>query len=604
MKNSIVNKILAVPRKVYIAAAVAFIFIFTLLVLVPETICITGLNSLEEASEYARTMPELPPMENTNLVRPDYDYFYRANTPGYFTRKWRAIACCLNLPTRFDWPSLYFRSLLDVMLNRFKSYRVERDIVYKMSPAPKARFVIFGDLYGAYHSLVRDLEKLKELNIINDSLKIIAADTYILFMGSTMSRSPYGMETLGLVLRLMEMNADTAIYLRGNHEDNKYWEAFGLKEQYEIKCGEESKQLIATTNNFFMHLPLGLYLAVPNHPGHFIKISYLASSVSSKLKEDSYAHFLEAKQNGLLDKHEISEGLTHNSKITIEVAFQSEKKRQTFQSSTGLRQLPADGGVTTWTLMSAPTLVMQKGLQFTHDAFAIIQLAAQKGDWIITEYSQDAIKKDGFKTTAYQFFTGARESEKQVVPENDSVSAPVEAEAETTTPNTLPIAAPVLAPIEPTKPESNRLTKNLQEALDSNFVQLLAGHRKKRSTAISAASTAEPVVQTTSASIEAATAVLAATTSRAPQELTRARPTIPQETPLPLPLPPLALPGNRGNEVSITVGTPVQDPATRTMTLPLMVTIKDANGSPVPPRPVVSGGGNHDEPPLIKVPGV
>jgi len=566
MKKIIINQLRAIPRTVYIITAMVIAVIVALLILTPEGVCVNGLNSLSEATAYALSMPELPPMDNTNLVRPEYNKFYRSTASGYFTNKWHAIACCLNIHTRFNWPSLYFKSLLEVSLTRLKSYKIEKNIVYKMAPSATARYVIFGDLYGAYHSLVRDLNKLKELKILDDSLKIVSPETYIVFMGSAISRSPYGMETLGLILRLMEMNLDAVIYMRGNHEDNKYWEAFGLKEQIEYKYRQDADYVVANINNVFMRLPLGLYLALPGHPEHFVKISHLSGEESAKLKEDNYAHFLETKQSSLLDKYEISQSITHNNKIIIDAAFHSEKKRQTFQKTTGLRQLPADGGVTTWTLMSAPTLVMQKGFDFTHDAFAIIQLAPLKEDWIITEYSQDSLKKDGFKTTAYQFFTGAHADKKQPIPEGKKT---LEVQHLPTTPL-----------VDIITPEALRI------AINSNFIQALIGHRRKSAAIVPAASSGIPVVA-----------------PQQPFDDVQAKP-VAKSVPSTLPEAPLPIAVNRGGEMSITVGAPVQDEMTHTITLPLMVTIKDkSKPRPLHPSAPVGDQNDHEDVPLVRIDG-
>jgi hypothetical protein len=75
--------------------------------------------------------------------------------------------------------------------------------------------------------------------------------------------------------------------------------------------------------------------------------------------------------------------------------------------SDGLRQLPSDEGVIAWTVMSAPTLVNQKGFQCYDDAFVIIQAAEAKDDWTITLYSHNTRESKGFITKTFRFFTGA-----------------------------------------------------------------------------------------------------------------------------------------------------------------------------------------------------
>lgn len=428
---------------------------------IPDSICINGLNTLDEAATYARYMPELPPMENTNMVRPEYDAFYRKNVPNYLTRKWRALMCLLGVHTRFTWSPAYFRSLLQASLVRLQQCKVEKNIVFKMTPKATGRIVVIGALYGAYHSLVRDLQKLQELKIIDNSFKVVAPDTALVILGSAVSRSPYGLETLGLILRLLEMNLDTVIYLRGNHEDNKYWEAFGLKDQLAVAYGSAVGDVAATINDVFMRLPLGLYVAVPGAADHFVKISYLGGDESTKLKEETYAHFLSAPQNGFLDRHQITKTVTHNNKIVIDVAFHGEKKRQTFQASSGLRLLPGDSGWTTWTLFSAPTLVNQKGFHFVNDAFVVIQVAPKGEDWMITEYSQDSTKVDGFKTQEYQFFTGAPWGDKKEVIQEPIVDVLRGGFEE-------PIQQPMM------------VDSTIAQAIKSPFVRMLAGRMKKK----------------------------------------------------------------------------------------------------------------------------
>ena len=433
-----------------ILVGVLIILIGGLFIFIPEQAGINGLNTIDDALSYAHHMPELPPMDNTNMVRPDYGLFHRANNASYVVRKWRAIATYFHLSSAFTWSPNYFKSLLELTVTRLKNYKIEKNIMYKITPTPQTRFVVFGDLSGAYHSLTRGLAKLYELGILDRSLKIATPETFIVFMGDAISRSPYGMETLGLLLRLMEMNPDKVIYMRGNHEDNKYWEAFGLKDQLDIRFGlENAPPIVSLINTVFMRLPLGLYIAIPQEKNHFLRISHLSSSESSKLKEDNYAHFLEAAQQSLIDRYEIDKSVTHNNKIAIEAVINSEKKRHTFQVSTGMRQLPPDGGAIAWTLLSAPTLVNQKGLKFVDDAFAVLQLAATKEDWKITLYAQNALKVDGFTETHFQFFTGAPYEQKKKIASATPAGA-------TETPVSVPIAPPT-----PVIPATTTLTPTI-----------------------------------------------------------------------------------------------------------------------------------------------
>jgi len=451
---------------------------FILVTFVSSHHAINGFNTLEELVQYADHTPELPPMDNTNMVRPDYSSWYRATQPSWVTRKWRALLTSFGMSKPFTWSAEYFLSLLHLTEVRLQSYKVEKNIVFKITPTPNSRFIVIGDLSGAYHSLVRDLLQLKKLSILDNTLKIIAPDTYLIFMGDAISRSPYGMETLGVIFRLMEVNPETVVYLRGNHEDNKYWESFGLKEQLEIRLGTDAPDSVETINRIFMRLPLGLYLPLFKTPHHYVRLSHLSKAESSKLREELYAHFLEAKQKGSIDRHEITKTVEHNEATVIDAVLHSEKKRHTYQMSDGLRQLPSDEGVIAWTVMSAPTLVNQKGFQCYDDAFVIIQAAEGKDEWSITLYSNDTRETKGFITKSFSFFTGLP-LDKNSFAEKKVSKHVVQSEA-------LPQESEVIESkksIQSVSYTSVSLSKtdDLAHAIRSPFVQLLAGKIRKKS---------------------------------------------------------------------------------------------------------------------------
>lgn len=388
---------------------------FLLIIIVPSYQSTRGIRTLSDAVSYAQRMPEGPDYDNTNKVRPDYTTFHQKQMRGYFPRKISTLLSWVGLKRAPEWSPAAFAQVVEESKVRFTQHKVRKNIVYKVTPQAGTRFVVWGDVLGAYHSVVRGLQKLKELSIVDDELKIVADNTYLVFMGDLISRSPYGMETLSLILRLIETNPDRVIYLRGNHEDNKYWHAFGFKDQLLIRLGEDvGSAMVKTIDELFMHLPLGLYLPIVGETGHYVRLSHLGSQRSKKLKEERYAHFLSAAQQGTVDRHQIAKTVVDNSKVKVDAVIRSEKKRHTFQTNDGVRLLEPDQGATTWTVQSAPTRVQQEGLKFFHDAFVIVTAAAHKEQWALTLYSQDVRDKDGFSSRSYQFFTGKQMSLEEI----------------------------------------------------------------------------------------------------------------------------------------------------------------------------------------------
>lgn len=412
-----------------------------------------GFQTLSSVASYAARMPEYPSMDNTNMVRPDYTSFHRKQLRGVVRQKLMTILSWLRMYTAPDWSPSYFETLLKESIIRKQQHKVRKNIVYKVTPKVGTQFVVWGDLSGAFHSLVRTLQKLKEMSIIDENLRIVSSDTYFVCMGDAVSRSAYGLETLSLLLRLQEVNPDRVVYLRGNHEDNKYWHAFGMKDQLVTRCGaEHADHLVKQIDEYFMHLPLALYVPVLGHKHSYVRLSHLGRARSKKLHEERYAHFLHAWQQGSIDRHQISKSVRDATEVSVAAVIRSEKKRHTFQATDGVRLLAPDEGATAWTVLSSPTLVQQKGLKFFHDAFALITVGEMQAQWALTLYAQDVRDMDGFITRSYQFFTGVEMSRADIAQQKDT---PEQKDAQPVSEERLlPSVEPIQKPMQAVKKSS------------------------------------------------------------------------------------------------------------------------------------------------------
>lgn len=94
---------------------------------------------------------------------------------------------------------------------------------------PDSSVVLFGDLHGSIHSLIRDLEKLRSIGYINNEFKIIRKNAYIIFLGDYIDRGIYGVEVMYTLARLKSANPQHVIVVRGNHEDYVLAPLFRLK---------------------------------------------------------------------------------------------------------------------------------------------------------------------------------------------------------------------------------------------------------------------------------------------------------------------------------------------------------------------------------------
>jgi hypothetical protein len=115
-----------------------------------------------------------------------------------------------------------------------RAYRSSRklDAVYPFAARvlveEDSRVLLFGDLHGALHSLLRILMGLRSAGMLSDSLEIAPewkGKLFLVFLGDYVDRGAYGVETVFLLLRLVRANTDPAdgsssvFLVRGNHED-------------------------------------------------------------------------------------------------------------------------------------------------------------------------------------------------------------------------------------------------------------------------------------------------------------------------------------------------------------------------------------------------
>lgn len=86
-----------------------------------------------------------------------------------------------------------------------------------------ARVAIFGDLHGAFHSLLRTVWSFVEEGIFDTTtLRILPKyqkSFFMVFLGDYVDRGRHGVETIALLLHLKTMNPGNIFMSRGNHED-------------------------------------------------------------------------------------------------------------------------------------------------------------------------------------------------------------------------------------------------------------------------------------------------------------------------------------------------------------------------------------------------
>lgn len=285
---------------------------------------------------------------------------------------------------------VYYQRELDYPRGRF---------IQKILPGSGSSLVVWGELQGAYHSLVRDLQQLEQMGLINDKLKIVSKSTYFIFNGNVIGQSPYALETLCTVLYLMHQNPRNVIYIKGYQEDKEHWKSLNLIEKIENSLDRESvDDLLNLLRKFFSSLPLALYLIAPDQREHddkqVVRISYFAPE-TLEFEEADIPYFFDIYADATLS---LLDRVYKKTSIIPHVAssIYVESPNQELISSKGLA-LRSKNPNTAWLTVSSPTNRYKGLYQFFNDAFVIIKTAATLSEWTITLYYQDVRKLAGFQ---------------------------------------------------------------------------------------------------------------------------------------------------------------------------------------------------------------
>lgn len=360
--------------------------------------------TLTEAQEYAARLPEYVQPDNNDWLKPDFSSFHRAHRPGVFRRfiSWFGA----SYPA---WDARAFKTLLKSLVTSRERDELRGEFAEQYKPHKGDEFIVWGDLFGAFHSLVRDLTFLKERGIINDQFKIVKPNYLFVFNGNVIDGSPYSLETLTLVLRMVSMNHSRVFYIRGYHEEKERWHNFELEQELKIRARHVSREAIPfgdLLTRFFNTLPLALYV-VHDMPEEVqaVLIANNEEVVRTFGGNNGMLRLMGDETRRGVFMQEVAKPQKKNVKIKAYIT--GEDRSVSYHKTEGLTLLSSVGGAAVWLVFSSPTERSQKLYQFQYDALA--RLIAYNGmdSWTISLLNQRVAAFDGFQESAtYQVTTG------------------------------------------------------------------------------------------------------------------------------------------------------------------------------------------------------
>lgn len=346
-----------------------------------------GCRNIHDLESAISLLDEFIEMDRNTPINPTYESFYTKKFSHSYPRRLREqclyflYTIGLQNPPCFS-PS-YFKNLLDDINKTLALHAIPKLIQGK----PTTKLVVFGRLQGALHSLCRDLKELISLGILSSNLHLISPDDYIVFLGGTSTRSPYSVETLTVLLKLLKNNPKNVVFLKGRQEVRSFWEAHTLGREIELVFGRKESlrsKIYSKVDCFFQHGQENLLVLLgkesPIPTALFLPV---VDEVNSEL-ESFEGKYLETR-----------------------VIFRDVKWREQYELSRGLVLLSSRPRRPEWSLFSGPTDPAQKGLLFFFDSFAVISCNQWPDKWILTSHAKHIMSKESYKES-YDFLTGER----------------------------------------------------------------------------------------------------------------------------------------------------------------------------------------------------
>lgn len=370
--------------------------LFSLLMVMQGVVC-AKFDTIDDLRKYADNHQQSPPADKDDLMDPDYTSYHNSLQSSFFN---------LFSFTGNDniWTIDDFLSTLNIAVNQRNAMHLNNDTVAAMILDNEQQLFVWGDLSGAYHSLVRDLVWLFEHKIINNRLEVIKPHSMLIFNGNVIGGSPYVLEVLTLVMLLLIRNPEKVLYIRGENENHDFWRNYNLAREVKVRINKsylDEQIILNQLSNFISTLPYALYLGSTKN-NNFLQISSFGKQ-TLKINEKKMGDFWQKLMPGKIMYGGIAINELSNKEVNVVAIVKADKitkKSRTMvgepKEANGLGLLDQDLGTVAWGILSSPTPIYQKYYTFHYDAFGLIDAKIPIEDSTISLYNQDMYAMDGF----------------------------------------------------------------------------------------------------------------------------------------------------------------------------------------------------------------
>jgi|GEM_PF-2962332 len=363
-------------------------------------------NTIDEARTYIDAIEEYPDVQMRDWSNPDYTPYYKQIRAGFFSRLFEKTGIYKPVFSPFQAKKL----LKNITRNRELDGLVGR-FIQKITPVQGEKILIFGDLCGAVHSFVRDLEYLKTINVLSNDFKL-KQGYYIIINGNVADKSHHLLELLAIVIRLLQENPKTVFYVRGTPENKEGW--LGKTLEYELVVRAPylpngRVPLEMEVDRFFNTLPLAVFATMAvDDKVQCIRFSPEGFS-DKELRSELIDVFLqnEIKQSQYKLNETLVSDKKREKKVDLVALFRLEDRGKTYRKNKGIVRLDDEEGTPAFATISGPVETNRRLYDFFYDAFLQVSVSTDLASSSLTLFFRDVREMIGFQQETVPFVAKA-----------------------------------------------------------------------------------------------------------------------------------------------------------------------------------------------------
>ena len=354
--------------------------------------------------KYSATLPEKPAPDGTDWYHATYKNFFLERTYPTMLAQIKSYVTmdsfALNIAKKI---TNTLNALLQNLIQERRKLKYSGHYLRIIKPTPGEQFIIITNLNGAFHSLVRMLDYCIRNEIMDETFHV-KKPYNIIFNGNILTDSPYGIDTLALILQLKNTSPDHLFLVRGAQENKGSWQKtnLGLEMKMRLSSPQETTPLL---DAFMDTLTNGLYLVenVTETSADLVRISNYTINIYS-FDENNYSALFTDPKTEIIH---LDEPFRKNPSMKVHLRALLRGSPNPTVADKGLVIEEKKNGTLIWQAQAGTTSILQVLHRYFNESFIIMTVAPQLADWSLRLYSHDVRTPGSLEAIAcYNLLTG------------------------------------------------------------------------------------------------------------------------------------------------------------------------------------------------------